>query len=106
MKRFACHYLYVSADGYYSRYVVEVNDNAEVIRYFPLIEEICATQWIGGVIVLSTAAELQIDKHESFSAFLQKATAETDGPRYAWHVMGVDLLRKEFNTTSCSLVRL
>lgn len=105
MKRFACHYLYASADGYYSRYVVEVNDNAEVGRYFPLMEEISATQWIGGVIVLSASAELQIDKQENFHAFLQRATAEADGPRYAWHVMGVDLLRKEFNA-SCSLVRL
>lgn len=105
MRRFACHYLYVSADECYSRYVVEVNDNAEVNRFFPLTEEISATQWVGGVIILSAEAELPIDRQESFHAFLQRATAEAQGPRYAWHVMGVDLFRKEF-TTSCGLLRL
>ena len=54
MRRFACHYLYVSADGCYSKYVVELEDSDRVRAYFPLKEEISATQWIGGVIIIST----------------------------------------------------
>ena len=53
MRRFACHYLYVSADGCYSKYVVELEDSDRVRAYFPLKEEISATQWIGGVIIIS-----------------------------------------------------
>lgn len=49
MRRFACHYLYVSADGCYSKYVVELEDSGRVRAYFPLKEELSATQWIGGV---------------------------------------------------------
>lgn len=50
MRRFACHYLYVSADGCYSKYVVELEDSGRVRAYFPLKEELSATQWIGGEI--------------------------------------------------------
>lgn len=53
MRRFACHYLYVSADGCYSKYVVELEDSGRVRAYFPLKEELSATQWIGGVIIIS-----------------------------------------------------
>ena len=52
MRRFACHYLYVSADGCYSKYVVELEDSGRVRAYFPLKEELSATQWIGGVIII------------------------------------------------------
>ena len=43
MRRFACHYLYVSADGCYSKYVVELEDSGRVRAYFPLKEELSAT---------------------------------------------------------------
>ena len=36
MRRFACHYLYVSADGCYSKYVVELEDSGRVRAYFPI----------------------------------------------------------------------
>ena len=39
MRRFACHYLYVSADGCYSKYVVELEDSGRVRAYFPLKED-------------------------------------------------------------------
>ena len=60
MRRFACHYLYVSADGCYSKYVVELEDSDRVRAYFPLKEELSATQWIGGVIIISPMYELDI----------------------------------------------
>ena len=70
MRRFACHYLYVSADGCYSKYVVELEDSDRVRAYFPLKEEISATQWIGGVIIIS------------------------------WHIADFDLPGKEFTAGS------
>ena len=66
MRRFACHYLYVSADGCYSKYVVELEDSDRVRAYFPLKEEISATQWIGGVIIISPMYELDICSGEKF----------------------------------------
>lgn len=107
MKRFACHYLYVSEGGCYSRYVVELEGNGTVSRYFPLKEEISATQWIGGVIVLSSYLGLEIHSQESFACFLKRAIVEIDmdNPIYAWHVADFDFIQKDFKSTS-KLIRL
>lgn len=48
MRRFACQRLYLSPDTYFIRYVVELGNNGKIQRYYPLEEEIYATQWIGG----------------------------------------------------------
>lgn len=69
MRRFACHYLYVSADGCYSKYVVELEDSGRVRAYFPLKEELSATQWIGGVIIISPMYGLEICSGEKFADF-------------------------------------
>lgn len=107
MRRFACHYLYVSADGCYSKYVVELEDSGRVRAYFPLKEELSATQWIGGVIIISPMYGLEICSGEKFADFLHRAMLETgcEQPVYAWHVADFDLPGKEF-TTGSRLVRL
>ena len=107
MRRFACHYLYVSADGCYSKYVVELEDSDRVRAYFPLKEEISATQWIGGVIIISPMYELDICSGEKFVDFLHRAMLETEleQPGYAWHIADFDLPGKEF-TAGSRLVRL
>lgn len=58
MRRFACQRLYLSPDTYFIRYVVELGNNGKIQSYYPLEEEIYATQWIGGVIVLSARRKL------------------------------------------------
>ena len=96
MRRFACHYLYVSADGCYSKYVVELEDSGRVRAYFPLKEEI-----------ISPMYELDICSGEKFVDFLHRAMLETEleQPVYAWHIADFDLPGKEF-TTGSRLVRL
>lgn len=105
MKRFACHRLYVFSDGCYSNYVVELNEEDKVRTYFPLEEEISATQWIGGVIVLSPLLDIEIGQKENFHSFLEKAVGDTDKALYAWHLVGFDLMKGEF-TPQTRLVRL
>lgn len=105
MKRFACHHLYVSTDGCYSKYVVELEDNDTVKAYFPLKEEFSATQWIGGVIILSPSSDLEIFREETFDCFLRRSIVETDVLVYAWHIADFDLKKEEF-TTASKAVRL
>ena len=102
MRRFACHYLYVSADGCYSKYVVELEDSGRVRAYFPLKEELSATQWIGGVIIISPMYGLEICSGEKFADFLHRAMLETgcEQPVYAWHIADFDFPGKEFTTLS------
>lgn len=97
MRRFACHYLYASADGCYARYVVELEDDGRLRRYFPLTEELSSTQWIGGIIVLSPLSGLEIHPQEKLADFLRRVAAETetDAPLYAWHIARADLPAKE-----------
>lgn len=102
MKRFACHHLYVSTDGCYYKYVVELEENGAVGKYFPLVEEISATLWIGGVIVLSPYSEIEIHPQEAFACFLRRVIVEmdTDEPVYAWHIADFDFTQKDFKSTS------
>ena len=95
MKRFACHRLYVSADGCYSKYVVELKEDGRVNVYFPLKEEISATEWIGGGIVLSPYPELELEPGENFASFLKRAITETEKELYAWHISDFDFIKNE-----------
>ena len=107
MRRFACHRLYLSSDTCFVRYVVELGDDGKMQRYYPLEEEIYATQWIGGVIIISPMYGLEICSGEKFADFLHRAMLETgcEQPVYAWHIADFDLPGKEF-TTGSRLVRL
>ncbi len=107
MKRFACHVLYAPFQECGSRSVVEVDESGNVRACFPLTEETNATQWLGGVIVLSPSSALEIHAAgESFADFLERALATAEGqPLYAWHVRGFDFARKEF-MPQARLIRL
>ncbi|MDE5677546.1 MAG: hypothetical protein K2G02_02605 [Phocaeicola sp.] len=98
MKRFASHYLYVLPDTCHSLYVVELEDNGRLKTFFPLAQELCATQWIGGVIVISPFSDLRICSGERFADFLVRVVvgAETGMPMYAWHIAIFDCAQKEF----------
>ena len=52
---------------------MELEDSDRVRAYFPLKEEISATQWIGGVIIISPMYELDICSGEKFVDFLHRA---------------------------------
>lgn len=65
----------------------------------PLEEEIYATQWIGGVIVLSARRKLEpIMPEKNFKTFLAQATRTNTKIQecYAWHIANFDIVREEF----------
>ena len=99
MRRFACQRLYLSPDTYFIRYVVELGNNGKIQSYYPLEEEIYATQWIGGVIVLSARRKLEpIMPEKNFKTFLAQATRTNTKIQecYAWHIANFDIVREEF----------
>ena len=103
MRLFACHRLYLSSDTCFVRYVVELGDDGKMQRYYPLEEEIYATQWIGGVIVLSAKEEPEpIMPNESFKTFLAQVTRTNTKIQecYAWHITDFDIVREEFVSQS------
>lgn len=54
MKRFASHYVCLPGRGFLKRYVVEMR-GGQIVRLFPLAEEVENTEWLPGVIVLVPA---------------------------------------------------
>lgn len=100
MKQVACHWLYASAEVCHPQAVVAVREDGTLSHWFPLQEEVCATQWLGGVIVLSPFASLSIGSEEDFMAFLRRVSLPSEGPRYAWHITDFDLMQRAFTPAS------
>ncbi|WP_455672828.1 hypothetical protein [Phocaeicola sp.] len=100
MKRFACHRLYVSPGECYAKGVAELENDGRVCACFRLEEEISATQWIGGVIVLSSEESLERERGETFQAFVQRVLERAEGTVYAWHIADFDWVREEFTSQS------
>ena len=95
-RRFACNRLYVGKK-YLSQAIVEINDKGQVESYMPLIQETPATEWIGGVIVLSNDLELSLSK--DLKTFLQTLPEEEDAI-YAWHITHVDFQQETLTPES------
>ena len=62
MKRFAAHYLWTPQTGLQKQFVVEVANEGNVLRTFPLTEEIESVEWYPGIICLLPKKEISFDE--------------------------------------------
>lgn len=70
MKRIATHRVYDAEEGkIFSHQVVEVNEQGEVIRIYPLTGEVRQTEWWGGMIILYPALLPERLPDETFSHY-------------------------------------
>ena len=100
MKKYACNRLYRASDEWMPQSVVTINERGEVERIAPLLEETSATEWLGGIIILSDKETLP--SRLKFNELLDYLTpAET--PLYAWHISDFDFQQNEL--TSRSVIR-
>ena len=93
MKKYACHRLYKSLDHYDGRSFVALNNEGVVMETGPLMEEMAATEWIGGVIILSEKSKISCDGdvRAKFCSLLSG-----DAPAiYAWHISTFDFQQGE-----------
>ena len=88
VKKYACHRLYDASDHYYPQSVVTIDEDGKVIECHPLTEETSATEWIGGIIILSDKAE--IPPFTDFQALLRLLTETNRSRIYAWHLSAFD----------------
>lgn len=75
-----------------------MGESGKVRRWFPLEEEISATQWVGGIIVLSAEETVERGNGEKFQSFLERVVAQADTGMYAWHITGFDFAKEEFTS--------
>ncbi len=95
MKRnYAAHQLVLSADERLSRQVVTLEEG-RLAGYFPLQGEPAFTQWLGGMIVLSSldalpdAAQCPVSLDELVRLLTMENNEASD--LYAWHVAAADV---------------
>lgn len=95
MKRFACHRVYKTPDIFQGQSVISINDKGEVVTCTLLNNETNYTEWIGGVIVLSSKNQLYLEKN--FSYFLHRNCAQDqNNPVFAWHISPFDFEKEDF----------
>lgn len=91
MRRVASHWLYLPDGEKMHLPVVEITDN-RVANYYPIESELPVTEWLGGVLVLSTMSEVCLSEHESFESILNKLHPNSGVryPLYCWFIDNID----------------
>ena len=97
MKKFACNRLYVAPGEWMFQSVVSINERGEVQGYVPLVDETSATEWLGGIIILSDKDALasKMNFHELLD-YLSSANM----PIHAWHISDFDFQQEELTPKS------
>ncbi len=104
-KRFASNRLCSLAGGEISRnQVVEVEvPEGRVLRIFTLEEEIRHTEWLGGMILLSSHFPVR-KENESFAEFRERErileVSESAGTLHAFHITSFDVSAMDFTQSS------
>lgn len=102
MKRYACHRVYTRPDHYLKQAFVTLNEQGKVVHYATFAEEFPATEWIGGVIVLSDTETAPTD---GFRSWFRQPANDATMPIHAWHLSEFDFEREEPAQT-CVIRRL
>lgn len=97
MKKYATHRVYDAPNHYYNQSMVTIDSNGVVVDCSPLTHESPATEWIGGIIILS--ARTEITPSGNFHDFLQAITGE-EKPLYAWHITNFDFQEEKLTPGS------
>lgn len=100
MKKYACNRLYRASEEWMPQSVVTINEKGEVERIAPLLEETSATEWLGGIIILSDKKIMP--SQLKFNDLLDYLTP-VEMPLYAWHISDFDFQQNEL--TSRSVIR-
>ena len=103
MKNYACHRLYDSPDHYSGQSVVTLDECGQVVAYVPLTNELPATEWIGGVILLSDKQELV--HTDTLTNQFRQLLSGVSPRKYAWHISAFDFQREE-PISGCIIRRL
>lgn len=88
MTRYASHFLYLSPADYLNQHVVELKDGY-AYRIFPLREEVESTQWLGGIILLSTSTSAIGNVTVDAKGYIQ-----SELPVYAYQVINDNTLER------------
>lgn len=94
MKKFACHRVYKAPNSFQGQSVISINDKGEVVSCSLLTNETHYTEWIGGIVVLSSNDELFLNNN--FSYFMHMNCSQVQNcPVFAWHISPFDFEKED-----------
>lgn len=92
MKKYACHRVYIRPNHYLKQAFITLDEQGKVIHYATFAEEFPATEWIGGVIVLS---DIDVAPSDNFRSWFQQQAKGDGNSIHAWHLSEFDFEREE-----------
>lgn len=104
MKRYAASYVYLPSGQICKRCVVEL-EGQQVVRSFPLNEEIESTIWLNGIILLSSLTDYTLKADRSFEDILKDLCNQDTNALYAYYLSGIDLCTFQL-LSSARLIKL
>jgi hypothetical protein len=101
MRRVAANRVYINNKEFYNNHIIELFDSY-VVNHFPLQSELAMTEWLGGIIMLTNASEVDTSSVYSVEDFYRKAEESDSHTKYlkAYHIYGVDIQSGKFKENS------
>ncbi|MGL5273234.1 MAG: hypothetical protein ACRC8J_07100 [Phocaeicola sp.] len=91
MKYFACNKLYITPQLILPQSVVEVGEGGVFKSHFLLTEEVRATEWLGGIIFLSTDSNLaRLSAFDAWDFFCNQSLVNSVETKYVFHLSPFD----------------
>lgn len=97
MRRIAANRVYFNNEEFYKNHIIELF-GSNVVNHFSLQSELAMTEWLGGIIMLTNASELDtsgLNSVEEFYHRAEKSQSRTKSLK-AYHIRGVDMLSGKF----------
>lgn len=98
MRRVAANWVYRAPDRVLRQAVVELS-GAYVVNYYPIEDELPATEWLGGAFFLSAEEDPEWPESMTLEDVKRILLSEEATPRYVYHLRS-DLLQKEILSPS------
>ncbi len=111
MRRVAANIVYTNVKEFHKNHIVELFDGI-VVNHYGLTEELAMTEWLGGIILLTKAEDLELDGIDSIEQFYERADNwDYQSKRFnAYHLNKVLSPSTKFSTdngsSNCHIKRL
>jgi len=111
MRRVAANIVYINDKEFHKNHIVELFDDM-VVNHYNLSDELAMTEWLGGVILLTKANNVNLSEVNSIEEFytLANACEIQDMRMHAYHLNKVLSPTAKFSTdnsgSDCHIKRL
>ena len=88
MRRIAANIVYINNDKeFHKNHIVELFDDM-VVNHYNISEELAMTEWLGGMLLLTTASDVDLTQSDSIEEFYEAANAceQHDMRMHAYHL--------------------